>query len=67
MRRILFSLSCTVFIGCVAFVVLPMMGALLRLVSVELAASALSYAIAYGPAYAGLLFVSFLGINALSE
>lgn len=54
MRKALFILSCTVFIGCVALLVLPMMGAL-------------SYAIAYGPAYAGLLFVSFVGINALSE
>lgn len=67
MRKLLFSLSCTLFVGTVALVALPMMGALLRLVSVELAASALSYAIAYGPAYAGCLFVSFLGINALSE
>lgn len=67
MRRLLFSLSCTLFIGTVAFVAMPMMGALFGIVSVELAASAFSLAIAYGPVYAGCLFVSFVGINATGE
>lgn len=67
MRRALFTLSSALFVCTASFVALPVMGALFGIVSVELAASVFSLAIAYSPIYAGCLFASFVGINVTAE
>lgn len=67
MRKLIFSLSCSLFIVCAGLVVLPIIDTVLGLMSVDTGAQVFAYLIAYGPFYTLALFVSFVGINALSE